>query len=206
MFSANDSVVVITTADEGFQAFNYGGEFRAEFGHGTLVDISADGETIAIWHKGTVRVYRGSGRVGMFETPDSVRVIDLSADGTHLGWIDAKQVQVRRLGHDSVLFHKMCETPKGTYRTLAIGDGAAYIALGIDIDNGAMVSPEARHTGGSVAIYSQSGQLICSRDLTYTNWKPTVPRLQFLNPSHIVSVTTPDTTFFLDLSDREGSH
>ena len=198
-FSADGSVFVFSTAQEGILAYSSAGEVLAGYGPGSVYDLSADGGVFAVGYNGALRVYSGGKRVSTVETGEAVREVTVGAKGKHFGWVGPDRAALYAVGTDTALCEIWLTASGENFRSLAISEDGMHFAVGIDIDGGRALPREKRHTRGRVVVYDFGGQVIAQKEVSYDRWNARTPAVSFTHEGRVLSVITPEEAYFMEL-------
>jgi len=202
-FSADGSVFVFATAQEGILAYSATGKALAGYGPGSVYDLSADGSVFTVGHDEVIRVYSGSKRIATVETDETVRVVAVSPRGSYWGWIGAGRAMVYATGTDTALCEIRLSTPGENFRSLVIGADGLYFAIGVDIDGGRELPQEKRHLRGRAVVYDLSGRVIAQKEVSYDSWNAKTPAVRSTRGGRTLAVITREEVYFMELPTRQ---
>ena len=179
-FCDDGSVFLFETAAEGLQAYSATGEMLGAVGRADRWAASSDATIIARVN-GSRMLFHREGKLfqtlAWDERYGTIRAVALSPNGEHAVVISATHASVFDVGSGATLWTQETGKTPWNYRSAALTDDAALVALGSDYDPGADASD--RHKRSRCEVFNRGAKLIHTEEGKPTKWGALFPLVRF---------------------------
>lgn len=179
-FSDDGSVFLFETAGDGLQAYTAAGERLGVIGNADRWAASSDAAIILRVSGARMLFYREgelAQTLAWDERYGAIRAAALSPDGGHAAVASATHAAVYDASTGATLWTQEIGNISWNYRSAALTNDAALVALGSDYDPG----PDApdRHQRSRCEVFDQDAKLIHTEKETPTKWGALFPQVRF---------------------------
>lgn len=183
-YCADGSVFLFETAADGLQAYSADGEKLGIIGPSDCWAASANASVIIRVTGNRLLFYRDGELFQTLAWDDrygDVRAVALSPNGGHAAVISATHASVFEVDSGATRWSQDTDRTPWNYRSAALTDGAALVALGSDYDPGAD-APD-RHQRSRCEVFDHDAKLVHTEEGQPTKWAAMFPQVRFDPPA-----------------------
>ena len=177
-FSENGEVYCVNDGKNGLVVFNDNGEKLYDLAKTYFFTVSDDGGMIAIVRDGSIDIYEQGQLIRQILIASPfIRHMVFSGDGSQIIYMDKKYLVLFDISAGKIIFQYQEPNKYLSFTSCDISQDRTLVIAGFDEDKGRNM-PD-RHTHGSVVIFNTKGDVVWSRDVSYSRWNTSIPHVIF---------------------------
>jgi hypothetical protein len=198
--------VIINSGTMGALLYNSAGEKIADLGSAYRTSFSDDGRWLAILNGAKLTIFHeGTPTCAVNLGGEIIRGAVFSRDNASVAaFTDHALFLLRNPDGQVVLQRQLDAAGQLSFTSIDISSRDEIIATGVERDLGAEVKGPERHPEGEVRLYDLSGGVIYSRQIAYSHWNTTTPRVKFSANGAQLMVLTRDEITLAEVRDLTG--
>lgn len=205
--SSSSDRILINSAIEGAILFDSQGNELAKLGPAYRTSISRDGRWAAILHGPKMSIYHEGKLAYDAELGgEIVRGATFSVGSQYLAAFTDHALDLLENPGGRVLLQRQLDLQgELSFTSVDLTGDASCIAVGIERDLGESVKGPDRHPEGQIRLYDKDGSVCYQKNLTYTRWNTTTPRVNLSPDGRQLLVLTRDEVMRASLKDLCGN-
>lgn len=190
-YSKNGEVYCVNDGKNGLIVFNHDGEKLYDLDKVNFFAISEDGSMIAAARDAGIDIYEHGQFIRHIALVSPfVRQMIFSSDGLELLYMDKKNIRFIDIHTGEMIFQYQESNKHLSFTSCDISGDRTLILAGLDEDKGKNTS--GRHTRGKVYIFNTEGDIVWSKDISYTRWNISIPHVLFIETRSFTIETIDD--------------
>jgi outer membrane protein assembly factor BamB len=198
-FSANGEYFLVNSAKDGLISFGESGQLKGNFGPCDKFAISSDGEHVATWSDGHLRLFHQGKPMGpSLKINRFVRAMSFSPENQYLAVVDRKSLYLFEVARGELLWQHTLDQPELSFISADVSAEGETVIAGVDLDRGREARRQERHTTGLVYILDKNGKITWQREFSYKLWAALFPRVRFSSDGTRFWVMTRERVYLFD--------
>jgi len=186
--------ILINSGTEGAFLYDKEGDLLARLDNAYRMSFSDDGRYCALLYGPNLKIYHDGSLV--YESSlggELPRGISFNGDNTQIAAFTDHHLFLLAIPSGKVLLERQLDpSDQLSFTSVDLTSDSKFIAVGIEHDLGSSVKGPERHPDGMVRLYNATGDILLTKEVSYSAWNTMTPKVKFDSTDKNLYVMTRD--------------